>query len=103
MLGAMEQVLMLKDRVVSSRVVLPADSNYEQFLFLFLPHVGAPVRKFLQKTALIFFLFPTVLCCSLLPDFGRWRKLKEELHDIFTRVDVDGSHLRKAICLLLFR
>lgn len=102
MLGAMEQVLMLKGRVVSSCVVLPADSNYKQFLFLFLPHVGSPVRKFLQKTTLIFFLFSTALCCSLVPDFGRWRKLKEELHDIFTRVYVDGLHLRKAICLLLF-
>lgn len=100
----MEQVLMLKGRVVSSFVVLSAVSNYEQLLFLFLPHVGAPVRKFLQKAVLGFFfcVFPTVLCCSLLPDFGRWRKLKEELRDIFTPVDVDGPHLRKAICLLLF-
>lgn len=48
---------MLKVRVVSSFVVLSAVSNYEQLLFLFLPHVGAPVRKFLQKAALGFFFF----------------------------------------------
>lgn len=66
MLGAMEQVLMLKGRVVSSFVVLSAVSNYEQLLFLFLPHVGAPVRKFLQKAVLGFFFASSQLYCAAL-------------------------------------
>lgn len=76
MLGAMEQVLMLKGRVVSSFVVLSAVSNYEQLLFLFLPHVGAPVRKFLQKAVLGFFFLCLPNCTVLLFTARLWQMEK---------------------------
>lgn len=55
-LSALKQVLTFKGRAVSSCVLL--SDNDEQSL---LSHVGAPVRKFLQKAAHFFFPNCTVL------------------------------------------